>query len=109
MTEVLVQVPDGVYGGDEFTIEYEGTVLSVVCPAGCQPGDEINLSIDLPPSAASGSVEVVVPEGCYPGMEFTVELGERSFTIAVPDGPDAEERVRICARVIAAIHFGGIK
>ena len=95
MTEVIVQVPDGIYGGDEFTIEYEGTVLSVVCPAGCQPGDEINLSIDLPPAAASGSVEVVVPEGCYPGMEFTVELGERSFNIAVPDGCEPGQAIMI--------------
>jgi hypothetical protein len=95
MTEVIVQVPDGIYGGDEFTIEYEGTVLSVVCPAGCQPGDEINLSIDLPPAAASGSVEVVVPEGCYPGMEFTVELGERSFNIAVPDGCEPGQAIII--------------
>ncbi len=86
MTEVTVTVPEGVYGGDEFTLEYEGTELSVVCPGGCQPGDEINLSIELPPAAASGSVEVVVPDGCYPGMEFTVDFDGQEFNIAVPDG-----------------------
>lgn len=45
------------------------------------------------------------------GAHVVVRYGGVAFpcTIAVPDGPDAEERVRICARVIAAIHFGGVK
>jgi hypothetical protein len=88
MTEVTVQVPDGVYEGMEFTLEYEGTALSVVCPAGCGPGDEINLQIDVPPGggAAPQSVQVVVPDGCYAGSVFTVEFDGTSFDITVPDG-----------------------
>jgi hypothetical protein len=85
MTEVTVTVPDGVYGGDEFTLEYEGMVLSVICPAGCRPGDAVNLTVDVPP-AQSNSVSVVVPRGCYPGDEFTVEFDGQTFNIAVPDG-----------------------
>ena len=92
-TEVTVTVPDGVYGGDEFTLEYEGTELSVMCPEGCGPGDAINLAIDVP--ASDSSVEVVVPDGCYPGMDFTVQIGDRSFNIAVPDGCEPGQAIVI--------------
>ena len=100
MTEVTVTVPDGVYAGQEFTLEYEGTQLSVICPDGCGPGDAINLSINLPPGgAAARSVNVVVPDGCFPGMEFTVEFEGTAFNIAVPDGvgPGMELTVEVPA------------
>ena len=86
MTEVTVTVPDGVYEGDEFNLEYEGTTLSVICPPGCQAGDAINLQIDLPPPEENGAVTVVVPDGCFPGSEFTVEFDGQAFNVAVPDG-----------------------
>eukprot|EP00322_Chrysochromulina_rotalis_P011980 CAMPEP_0115846774 /NCGR_PEP_ID=MMETSP0287-20121206/10034_1 /TAXON_ID=412157 /ORGANISM="Chrysochromulina rotalis, Strain UIO044" /LENGTH=232 /DNA_ID=CAMNT_0003300575 /DNA_START=26 /DNA_END=724 /DNA_ORIENTATION=+ len=88
MTEVTVNVPDGIYEGDEFTLEYEGTQLTVVCPGGCGPGDAINLQIDLPTTEDSlpQQVNIVIPDGCYAGDEFTVEFDGRSFNIAVPDG-----------------------
>lgn len=69
-TMVTVSVPDGVYEGQEFVLEYEGQQLSVVCPDGCGPGSEINLEIPTPAAegaSAGGSqqVEVVVPDGWY--------------------------------------------
>jgi hypothetical protein len=84
-TEVTVNVPDGVYGGDEFVIEYEGTQLAVVCPDGCRPGDAINLAVELPQPQGS-SVNVAIPDGCLPGDEFTVEFDGQAFNIVVPDG-----------------------
>ena len=85
MTEVTLTVPDGVYGGDEFTLEYEGTTLSVVCPAGCRPGDAVNLTVDVPP-ANNNTVSVTVPDNVYEGEEFTVEFDGQAFNIAVPAG-----------------------
>lgn len=95
-TMVTVNVPDGVFEGQEFMLEYEGQQLAVTCPEGCGPGSEINLEIPVPegggagPSGAAGAppqqVEIVVPDGCYPGMEFTVDFEGREFNIAVPDG-----------------------
>ena len=87
-TEVTVTVPDGVYEGEEFTLEYEGSQLTVVCPDGCGPGDAVNLQIDLPPASEEGmqQLNIVIPDGCYPGDEFTVDFEGRMFNIAVPDG-----------------------
>ena len=48
MTELEIVVPEGISEGMEFTVEYEGTQLAVICPAGCQPGDLINLTFDVP-------------------------------------------------------------
>eukprot|EP00322_Chrysochromulina_rotalis_P007648 CAMPEP_0115858708 /NCGR_PEP_ID=MMETSP0287-20121206/16238_1 /TAXON_ID=412157 /ORGANISM="Chrysochromulina rotalis, Strain UIO044" /LENGTH=277 /DNA_ID=CAMNT_0003312983 /DNA_START=98 /DNA_END=931 /DNA_ORIENTATION=+ len=85
MTEVCVTVPDGVYEGDEFTLEYEGTMLTVVCPNDCGPGDAINLQIDVP-AKQQNTVLIIIPDGCYPGDEFTVDFDGKSFSIGVPDG-----------------------
>jgi len=91
--EVEVTVPDGIFAGDEFLLEFDGQQLSVVCPDGCQGGDAINLQIPVNDAPAEGAadgapnqVQVVVPEGCYPGDEFTVEFDGQSFNIGVPDG-----------------------
>ena len=91
--EVEVTVPEGIFAGDEFLLEFDGQQLSVVCPDGCQGGDAINLQIPVNDAPAEGAadgapnqVQVVVPEGCYPGDEFTVEFDGQSFNIGVPDG-----------------------
>lgn len=83
-TMVTVNVPDGVYEGMEFIMEYEGQSLNVVCPDGCGPGSEINL--EVPAADPPAQVEIIVPDGCYPGMEFTVDFEGQSFNVAVPDG-----------------------
>uniref|UniRef100_A0A7S2E335 Uncharacterized protein n=1 Tax=Haptolina brevifila TaxID=156173 RepID=A0A7S2E335_9EUKA len=89
---VAVSVPEGVFEGQEFILEFEGQQLSVTCPDGCGPGSEINLEVPLATGAeTSGApeqqlVEITVPDDCFPGMEFTVEFDGRSFNIAVPDG-----------------------
>lgn len=85
MTEVTVTVPDGVFEGEEFTLEYAGTQLSVVCPPGCQPGDPINLTVDVPQPQTT-AVNIVVPDGCFAGDEFNVDFDGQNFQIAVPDG-----------------------
>ena len=87
-TLVTVNVPDGIYEGQEFLLEYEGQQLTVTCPDGCGPGSEINLEIPVGPGGAGPSadgaapqqVEIVVPDGCYPGMEFTVDFEVRSHS-----------------------------
>ena len=38
MAMVTVNVPDGVFEGQEFLLEYEGQQLTVCCPDGCGPG-----------------------------------------------------------------------
>ena len=94
---VTVNVPDGVYAGDEFMLEFEGQQLSVTCPDGCQPGDAINLEIPAGDggAAAPQQVEITVPDGCFPGMEFTVDFEGRQFNIAVPDGVGPGEAILV--------------
>ena len=41
--EGTVIVPDGVFAGQDFTVEHEGEQLPVRCPDGSGPGDAINL------------------------------------------------------------------
>ena len=89
METVTVTVPDGIYEGQEFTLEYKGQSLVVVCPDGCAGGDDINLQIEVPAGGGAAppkEVIVAVPAGCYPGDEFTVEFDGQAFNIAVPDG-----------------------
>ena len=97
--EVTVTIPDGVYEGEEFMMEFEGQTLSVIVPQGCQPGDPINLEVDVPAAAeaAPSTVNVVVPDGCYEGDEFTVDFDGRQFNIVVPDGcgPGVEIAVEV--------------
>ena len=85
---VTVTVPGGVYAGHDFDVEYEGRQLTVTCPDGCGPGDEIDL--EMPTSGDGGappqSVDVTVPDGCVPGDEITVEFDGRTFDVVVPDG-----------------------
>jgi len=102
---VTVNVPAGVYPGEEFTLEYEGTQLSVVCPAGCRPGDAINLTVDMPP--AQSAVNVVVPNGCYPGDDFTVDFNGQTFNIAVPDGCYPGDEISVEVPSSGASNTGG--
>ena len=85
---VTVTVPGGVYAGHDFDVEYEGQQLTVTCPDGCGPGDEIDL--EMPTSGEGGAppqaVDVTVPDGCVPGDEITVDFDGRSFDVVVPDG-----------------------
>ena len=46
MTEVAVTVPDAVYEGAEFCVDFEGETMVVVCPNGCGPGDVINVMFE---------------------------------------------------------------
>ena len=99
-TTVTVNVPEGVYAGDEFMLEFEGQQLSVTCPDGCQPGDAINLEIPAgdggaPDGGAPQVVEITVPDGCFPGMEFTVDFNGQQFNIAVPDGVGPGEAIQV--------------
>ena len=57
--KVTVTVPDGIQGGDAFMHEYEGTQLSVVCPAGCRAGDVISLTVR---SGAVAAVALPLPD-----------------------------------------------
>ena len=69
-TMVTVNVPDGIFAGEEFLLEYEGQQLTVTCPDGCGPGSEINLEIPIPEGGAGPSeggppqmVEISIPDG----------------------------------------------
>ena len=100
-TMVTVTVPDGVYEGQEFELEYEGQRLTVCCPDGCGPGSDIDLEVPTATGADAGGaaapllVDVVVPDGCYPGMEFTIEYEGQAFNINVPDGMTPGEMLTV--------------
>jgi len=101
-TMVTVTVPDGVYEGQEFIIEYEGQQLAVCCPDGCGPGSDIDLEVPAAPGgggnasgAAPSLVDVEIPAGCYPGTEFTVSFDGREFNIVVPDGLNPGEMLSV--------------
>ena len=100
-TMVTVTVPDGVYEGQEFILEYEGQQLAVCCPDGCGPGSDINLEVPVATGAPGGDhaapqlVDVVVPDGCYAGMEFTVDFDGQSFNITVPEGLNPGEMLTV--------------
>lgn len=100
-TMVTVTVPDGVFEGQEFLLEYEGQQLAVCCPDGCGPGSDITLEVPVATGAGgSGAappnlVDVAVPDGCFEGMEFTVTFEGREFNITVPDGVSPGEMITV--------------
>jgi len=101
MAMVTVNVPEGVYEGQEFLLTYEGQELMVCCPDGCGPGDEITLevpAVEAPTGACSEApalVDVCVPEGCFAGMVFTVTFDGTSFDITVPEGVQPGEMLTV--------------
>ena len=89
MTLLKVVVPAGLLPGDTMTIAFGPEEFTIEVPDGVYAGDE--MTVDLPttedsPQEATATVTVVVPDGCYPGDEFTVEFEGLTFNIAVPDG-----------------------
>ena len=97
METVTVTVPDGIYEGQEFLLEYEGQQLAVICPDGCAGGDDIDLEVPIATggAAAPNLVDVAVPEGCFAGSEFTVTFGDQEFNITVPDGVNPGEMMTV--------------
>ena len=88
---VQVIVPDGVYEGQEFFVDYEGESLCVVCPDGCGPGSDISIDVPPPPPpprplTEALSVQVIVPDGVYEGQEFFVDYEGESLCVVCPDG-----------------------
>jgi hypothetical protein len=92
---VEVTVPEGVWAGDQFTVDSPfGGSYDIICPDGCGPGMAIVVDLPaagqpaLPPAAESTTqpVEVVVPDGVYCGEYFTVDFDGAAYDIQCPDG-----------------------
>ena len=103
-TMVTVTVPEGIYEGQEFLLEYEGQQLAVICPDGCAGGDDIDLEVPIATggAAAPNLVDVAVPDGCLAGSEFTVTFGDEEFNITVPDGVNPGEMMTVEVPAAAA-------
>jgi len=88
MEDVEVEIPDGCYPGDLFTVcTADGQELDVEVPLDCEPGMLLTVALPLvQPAGEQNVVEVVVPDGCFAGMEFTVEFNGQTFNVTVPDG-----------------------
>ena len=94
MVLLQVEVPAGLYSGDDMTINYQGQDFSVVVPDGVAAGMLIEL--DLPVGEPSEpvaeenptteQVQIVIPDGLWPGDPFVVTTAAGDFEIAVPDG-----------------------
>ena len=77
-------VPDGLRAGDEFICEVESRTFHVCVPEGSAGGSMIQ--VDLPTEEELDTlVEVVVPNGCWPGDWFQVQYDGMDFEIAVPE------------------------
>ena len=88
---VEVEVPDGCFAGDLFTVTgAAGEQLDVTVPDGCGPGTLLSVELPDPPAdsaADAGTVEVTIPDGCGVDSSFLVELPDgRQVEITVPDG-----------------------
>ena len=58
LQQVEVVVPDGVFPGQGFTVEFDGTTFEIACPDGCGPGSAILVEVpqpepEPPPAATS--------------------------------------------------------
>ena len=89
-----MEVPAGLYPGDDMAISYDGQDFSVVVPDGVTAGMLIEL--DLPVGAPSApvaqdaptteQVQIIIPDGLWPGDPFMVMAAAGEFEIVVPDG-----------------------
>jgi FKBP-type peptidyl-prolyl cis-trans isomerase len=81
--KVTVIVPDGIHGGDAFMHEYEGTQLSVVCPAGCRAGDVISLTVR--PGAAAAVALPSPDQLAQPLQPEEPAMGPKPMLSSIPD------------------------
>ena len=44
---VEVVVPDGVFAGEEFLVEFDGQQFNIAVPEGCGPGDPIQVEVPI--------------------------------------------------------------
>lgn len=83
---VEVQVPDGLFAGDTFTVQHDGLDFDVVVPEGCAGGTLLTVDVPAPPDAGN-AVEVEVPSECVPGDVFVMATAEGlELDVVVPDG-----------------------
>ena len=89
---VEVTVPEGIYCGDMFTVDYCGGAYDIMCPDGCGPGMAIVVDLpagpppEQPAETVTTPVEVVVPDGVFGGDYFTVDFDGQAYDITCPEG-----------------------
>lgn len=75
---VELVVPDGIYSGQPFTVEFMGTNYEIVCPDGCGAGDAIVVELPSeqppPPDPPESAAEASIPEQ---GDHFKFKPGQR--------------------------------
>eukprot|EP00966_Prymnesium_polylepis_P122084 2822176-Prymnesium_polylepis.1 len=75
MARVEVNVPDGLFAGDNFTVHFESRDFDVVVPEGCEGGALLTIDVPADPEAAT-AVEVEVPAACVAGDVFKLTTAE---------------------------------
>lgn len=95
-TAVDIIVPDNIFAGDAFLVEYRGQQLAVSCPEGCGPGVAIQVEVPAPDAEMEARMlEVIIPQSLFPGDDFLVEFGGEQFSVVVPVGCSAGEPIVI--------------
>lgn len=85
-------IPEGIYCGDIFNVDYCGGTYDITCPDGCGPGMAIVVDLpagtppEQPAETTTTPVEVVVPDGVFSGDYFSVDFAGMTYDITCPEG-----------------------
>ena len=106
-----VTVPAGTNPGDEFQVYAGNRIVKVKCPAGCKPGQFLQITVPVDPEPqenhsgppdspnvekqADGAYMVTVPEGVRGGQQFPVTLAGQTLMVTSPPNARPGTQVRV--------------
>ena len=114
----MVEVPEGVRGGQQFPVTIAGQQLVVTCPVNARPGYRVRVvppAVEPKPRATkeedSQLFEVVVPQGVQPGRPFALLAGGVRILVTCPTnaGPGARIRFKLPLNLTNASEAAQIK
>lgn len=106
----MVEIPDGVRGGQRFPVMIAGQQLMVDCPINARPGSQVRIVPPPPPAEERPSssppprqkskddgtqlFEVMVPPGVMPGKPFALLAGGVRVLVTCPINANPGQRIR---------------
>jgi len=87
-----VTIPEGIRGGQQFTVTIQGQQVIVTCPTNARPGSQVRIVV--PPPEETQLFEVEVPPGVQPGASFALLAAGVRVLVTCPTNAEPGQRIR---------------
>jgi len=94
MEQFTALIPDGAMPGDSFTVQIGEQTISLMVPEGGMAGDAITFEVPVEKKTTQTvQYTVLIPDGALPGDTFTVQIGDNTIALSVPDDKIAGDAI----------------